>query len=387
MTKPIVLAAALMLGMHAMSVAQQPGTMIMFGGMRVPACSVSTDAGYGLTAAKPIQIGGGSGSANARMTRYLGALRGPNGETLSITSRGSLPAPAGYMDRFVILDNYRIAVGDQTMSLFVDDYHYGVPKAPVGLTCAGPLVTALGPPPLDPLLLGRSMVSLAIEEGSVNDFPAVPLDVSTPRGFLYDQFAMIAQRARAAANSGMPMDSKNPPSDIDPTGLVALAFPMPCAGRTLIPQRIEISGPQGAVPQIGTFIKDDALAKLFPGMKLPAESMGARFRQSQVSGIKIVYSEGCDATPAEVSLPVRVDAPRSPLRPVPLPVGIVEAEPAVFFQVIIDPLGEFAAPVYLGGPKSLLPAALEALRTIRSEPVRLNGVGIQNPTVIPVVFQ
>src|SRR5688572_13993077 len=149
-----LLVALFMLGTPALSSAQQPDAIITFAGLRVPACAVSTDPGYGLTPAKPIQIGGGPGSADARLNRYLGALRGPNGEMLKIISRGSLMPPAGYMDEPTILDNYQIAVGDQNrMSLYVDDYHYSIPKAPMGLTCAGPLVVAVGPPPLDPLRL------------------------------------------------------------------------------------------------------------------------------------------------------------------------------------------------------------------------------------------
>jgi hypothetical protein len=126
---------------------------------------------------------------------------------------------------------------------------------------------------------------------------------------------------------------------------------------------------------------------MFPGMKVPADSIGVRFRQSQVNGFRIVYSDACNATPAEVPLLVRLDTPRSPLRLVPMPAGVVEAEPAVFFQVIIDPLGNFASPVYLGGPKSLLPAALEAVGKLRADPFRLNGVGIANASVIPIPFQ
>ena len=380
-------AVVLLLAMQVPSYAQQAGDMITFGGLRVAACAVSPDAAYGLTATKPIQIGGGPTTADSRMTRYIGALRGPNGETLRIAGRGSLIAPKEYMDEPVVLDSYQIAVGDQRISLFVDDYHYSVPKAPVGLACAGPLVTALGVPPLDPMIVSRSIVSLAIEEGAAREIPAVPLDVSTPRGFLFDQFTMIAQRSHAATVAGAPLDPKKPPADMDPVGLVALVFPIACGDRTLVPQNIAVNGPQGAVSQIGAIIKDEALEKLFPGVTVPANSIGVRFRQSQVSGFKITYSEACNATPAEVSLLVRVDTPRSPLRPVPMPAGVMEAEPAVFVQVIIDPQGAFAAPVYIGGPKSLLPAALEAVGKMRSDPFRLNGAGIANSTVIPILFQ
>jgi hypothetical protein len=126
---------------------------------------------------------------------------------------------------------------------------------------------------------------------------------------------------------------------------------------------------------------------MFPLQKLQPGSIGARFRQSQVSGFKIVYSEGCNATPAEVNLLVRVEAYRAPLRPLPLPAGVIEAEPSVYLQAILDPNGEFSSIEYLGGPKSLLPVAIEGLRQLRSTPVRLNGVAIANPIVIPVAFQ
>jgi hypothetical protein len=291
------------------------------------------------------------------------------------------------MDQPTILDNYQITMGEQRISLYVDDYHYSIPKAPMGLTCAGPLVIALGPPPVDPLMLNRSLVRLAIEKGSTREIPAVPLDVSTPRGFLFDQFAMIAQRAKAAADAGMPMDPAKPPAGLDLIGFVALAFPMPCADRMLIPQRIELSAAQGPVPQNGTVIKDEPLVAMFPSLKVPAGSIAARFRQAQISGIKIVYSEGCDATPAEVSLLVRVEAPPPPLRPLPLPAGVVEAEPVVFLQGILDPTGEFGGLEYVGGPKSLTPTAVDSLRNMRAAPVKLNGVGVFNPVVIPIRFQ
>jgi hypothetical protein len=35
----------------------------------------------------------------------------------------------------------------------------------------------------------------------------------------------------------------------------------------------------------------------------------------------------------------------------------------------------------------LVPAAIEEARKVRSSPVRLNGVAIANPAVMPIVFQ
>ena len=383
----VVLVVLFLFVVQPMLSAQAPDSIITFAGMRVPACSVSTDPEYGLKATKPIQLGGGPSYADSRLNRFIAALRGPNGEMLKVGTRGSSPAPTGYMDEFVILDIYQILVGDQMISLYVDDYHFGIPKAPMGFTCAGPLVVSLGPPPLDPMLLSRNLVRLAIEKGSARDIPPVPLDVSTPRGFLFDQFTMIAHRARAAANAGTPMDPATKPADVDPAGLVAVAFPMPCGDRTLMPLSIQLSSAQGPIPQNGTVIKDDAVVTAFPLLKVPAGSIAARFRQAQISGIRIVYSEACNATPAEVSLLVRVDAPRPLIRPIAVPAGVVETEPAIYFQAILDPMGEFSSLAYVGGPKSLLPAATEAMRQIRTGPVRLNGVAIANPVVIPFVFQ
>ena len=62
-------------------------------------------------------------------------------------------------------------------------------------------------------------------------------------------------------------------------------------------------------------------------------------------------------------------------------------EPTVYLQAILDPNGQFSSIDYIGGPKSLVPAAIEALRQVRATPVRLNGVAIANPSVLPMSFQ
>jgi hypothetical protein len=68
-------------------VAQQPGAMATLGAIRVPECIPAPDAEYGLTPNKPIEIGGGPSSAQARMSRYFGALRGPQGQMLQFTRK------------------------------------------------------------------------------------------------------------------------------------------------------------------------------------------------------------------------------------------------------------------------------------------------------------
>ena len=62
----LLFAVFFILTTQSISRAQQPDTVITFAGVRGPACAVSTDPGYGLTAAKPIQLGGGPAAAGAR---------------------------------------------------------------------------------------------------------------------------------------------------------------------------------------------------------------------------------------------------------------------------------------------------------------------------------
>src|SRR5215467_12749228 len=156
------------------ALAQQPDALVSVGGLRVPGCTVSTDPDYGHVKEKPIQLGGGPAYADSRFARMIGALRGPQGQTLKVgNSRGSLFASAAYWDEPTILDDYSVSYDDKTISLFVDSYHFSLPKAPAGFTCGGPLVTAVGGPPLDPMKANSSIVALAIEQGSAKDIAPV----------------------------------------------------------------------------------------------------------------------------------------------------------------------------------------------------------------------
>lgn len=70
-----------------------------------------------------------------------------------------------------------------------------------------------------------------------------------------------------------------------------------------------------------------------------------------------------------------------------LPPGAVEPEPVVYVQVILDQQGRVARPQYLGGPRSLYPAALEALAKWRTQPIRVNGAPVVTPNVAQVPFK
>lgn len=95
-------------------------------------CAMATDETYGYTKENPIKVGGGVFGGPPREDAYLGNLRGPNGEPLTYERSGSEP----FGD--TILDIYEIFGLAQTVILYVDEYNYTEPQAPVGFTCAGP---------------------------------------------------------------------------------------------------------------------------------------------------------------------------------------------------------------------------------------------------------
>jgi hypothetical protein len=369
--------------------AQKPDAVVAFGSLRVPACTVSADPEYGLKPTKPIQLGGGPAYAAARMARYIGALRGPQGQTVRLSNtRGSLFAPMSYWDEPTILDGYQVSYdGQPPTGLYVDTYHFSLPKAPMGFTCGGPLVTALGMPPLDPLKANSSIVALAIAQGTAKEPIPVPLDLASARGYLLDQFTTIAFRARAAAASGAPMEPTAPPATPDVAVPSVLASPVTCAGRSIAPQAIEVMANQAVLPLNGDFIRDEAIGKTLPGVPVPAGSLAARFRQGQVTQIKITYAEPCEGNSADVSLPIRIEPPRITARPGVIPAGIVEADPTIYLQVILDTEGRFVNPLHIGGPKSLVPTAIETIDTWRAEPVRINGTPVINPMILQVIFR
>ena len=93
-------------------------------------CPVSTDATFGYTKENPIKVGGGDFGGPPREEAYLNALRGPNGETISYARFGSIP----FGD--TILDGYEIHGLQKAVTLYIDEYVYVEPQAPVRFTCA-----------------------------------------------------------------------------------------------------------------------------------------------------------------------------------------------------------------------------------------------------------
>ncbi len=99
--------------------------------------TVSTDKTYGFTQENPIKVGGtGSGPANER--KYLDALAGPNGESISYVRVGSccsFKTPNGLMGAG-FLDRYEVTWSGQAspVYLYLNMYDKDELKAPVGFT-------------------------------------------------------------------------------------------------------------------------------------------------------------------------------------------------------------------------------------------------------------
>ena len=385
----VLLGGALFLTTVA-AAAQQPANPVPLGVIRVPPCQPASDPEYGLVQKKPIPIGGGPMYMAGRQRNYLNALRGPQGQVLRIgNSVGSAPVP-GDPER-AIVDSFSVSYdgenGPVGKTIFMDAYHFDAPKVPVGFTCGAPLAAAVGLPPADPFRMTPAVIALAVEHGTSTDVPPIPLDTSTPRGYLFDQYGSVALRARAAAAAGTPLDAKNPSRDLQSNGWSVLAIPVSCGDRTIAPANVELSTAQGTVAR-EEFLRGEELPKAFPGLPTPAGSLGFRFRNGQPTQVKITYAEGCSGAAAQVLLPLRREPPRLvELVPGVVPPGVVEAEPVVYVQVVVDPAGHIVRPEYLGGPRSLYPAALDALAKWSVQPIRINGVGVVTPNVVQVPFR
>ncbi len=97
--------------------------------LSLPACTIATDETYGYTEANPIRVGGDAFDGPSRERAYLDNLLGPNGEEITYERGGSF----SFGD--TILDTFTITGFGKTVTLYIDEYSYAAPMAPVGFTC------------------------------------------------------------------------------------------------------------------------------------------------------------------------------------------------------------------------------------------------------------
>jgi hypothetical protein len=363
-------------------------------------CVVATDPGYGFEPAKAIAIGGGPLYAAARESRYLKSLRGPEGETVAFERRGSMPLPGSLESgQTTILDVYDVRYGDRAVTMYLNVYAFDLPQAPVGFTCAQSLSAALGPPPLDFLAAAPQVQALALEQGPTLELPLVPLDgglAGFPYGAVFDYYRMLALRARDAASRNIGHLGLPPPG-MGGAIMVIAAYPLPCEGGDPIePTSVDILANGKTPVQRGPeILRGPALANMLPGAELPDNSAGFVFALGMPhlrpgDQVRITYeSSPCpSAPPREIVLPVVFAAPQLVTNPLPkFPPGITEPDPTVFLQVVVDTDGQYQMPLVLAGPERLRLPAMDAIRTWRSSPARVNGVPVATLTTLRVVFE
>ncbi|MCA9942245.1 MAG: hypothetical protein KC449_02125 [Anaerolineales bacterium] len=92
-------------------------------------CIISSDPTYGYTQENAIRVGGDAFGGPPRERAYLDNLLGPNGESISYERAGSIP----YEE--TILDAFTVSVGNETITLYIDEYSWSEPQAPIDFTC------------------------------------------------------------------------------------------------------------------------------------------------------------------------------------------------------------------------------------------------------------
>ena len=174
--------------------------------------------------------------------------------------------------------------------------------------------------------------------------------------------------------------------------MVVVAYPLRCGDKDPVPPAsIEIVPSQGAPPRRdGELVTGDAIARLLPGLPLPASSIAATFtmdRPRAGDSIKIAYPESACGAPNEVVLAMKYSNARAVNTPAPsLPAGMPPTDRPVRLQALIDVDGMAQRISYIGGPQALTAAAADAVRRWTTEPARLNGSGIVTPVTLQVKF-
>jgi hypothetical protein len=355
-------------------------------------CPVADDAEFATTKTQAVQVGGGAMYVAARERRYLDTLRGPAGQPVQYKRTGTARV-AG--DDRTILDVYEVSYtgAEKAAVLYLDAYHFDdALRAPKGFVCALPI--DLKPPPADPFLAQDSLRQLAIARGEAADIAPIPLDAdgSGTHGVLFDHFRLMARAARLAKAAGAALDPKRPTADMARSRMVVVAYPLRCGGKDpLGPVSIDIVPAQGAAPpREGEPATGEALARLLPGLTVPAGSMAVAFPLElprPTDAIKITYPDGACGPSNDVVLPVKVTNGKPVKWPQPpLPAGQPPTDRPVRLQALIDLDGRAQEIVYIGGPPALADAAIEAVRGWEAEPARLNGTPVATPVVLQVKF-
>jgi hypothetical protein len=356
----------------------------------VPQCEVATDATYGVTPAHPVKVGGGATTVSARERQYLGALRGPEGQTISFKRLGSVQGP----DK-TILDHYEVTWPGlaEPRAIYLDAYRWEPPRAPMGMVCGAAI--NLARPPADPFLMMDRTTALAIRWGAANAVTGIPLSATEPDryGTAWDSFRQAAVKSHEATKAGTPFDPEDPPRGVGLQPLLLVAYPLACGDRTVRPRSVTITDANGAEAPKAEEVRGDALANALPGVTLPDGSIGQRLRINlprQGHFVVITYDDRvCEGDAREVKWPTQMTGAR-PIRQVPVLLTSESAltpPPAdnpVRLLVVTDPTGAPQIADYAAGPEALLDPALKVITQWMLEPVKWNGVPVVTSLTVPV---
>jgi hypothetical protein len=366
-------------------------------GVQAPAsaCGVSDEPAFAVTRDHAIQVGGGALYVAARERRYLDGLRGPMGEVLTYKRTASLPLDK---EGHTILDTYEITYPglEKPIVFYLDAYHYDdALAAPKGFTCAVPI--GLAAPPPDGMLAAESLLQLAIEQGAAKDLAPISLDADggSAHGVLIDHFRLIARASRAATAAGTPIDPGKPAVELMRPRMVIVAYPLRCGDKEPVaPASIEIVAAQGQPPRRdGELATGEALARMVPGMDVPAGAMAAAFfidRPRATDTVRIAYPDGGCGTSNTAVLSMTYTNAKPLKTPQPSLPGALAGQASdrpIRLQALIDLDGAAQRIVYVGGPAALTDAAIQAVRGWTAEPARLNGSPVVTPVTLQVKFQ
>jgi hypothetical protein len=255
------------------------------------------------------------------------------------------------------------------------------------------LLAVQDPPP--PRAVQDALLSrLAIELGRERDPAPISLDAdgSGRHGVIYDRFTLAHATARAAHQSGAPLDPAAPPASLLFGTPVVIALPLACDARTVQP--VDVSMDHGARRvQKSAPVTGAAIAKLVPGAAVPAGAMAVRFHDEVLypgATIAVSYSGPVCAGSSNrlsftlgqtearaVSVPVVELAPGQQRPPGPVTVnlgGVVDLDGRV----------RYANPPETGS--AFVTAAHAAALKMRLEPARMNRTPVPWAAGVQVTF-
>ncbi len=291
-------------------------------------------------------------------------------------------------DGETLIDRYEVRyAGLETPAiLHLDWYHYTELLAPQGFTCGQAF--NLGIPPPDPFMAAEQLERLAIADAGDAQAAVAPIELggSGPAsgGVAFDHYRLIARAARAARLAGTPLVSGSVPTEITKPHSVVVAFPQTCESRTVSAADLKLEDPRGrqaAADALQT--RADAIARLLPGVDVPAGSVAAVFGIDGPRGgftVKATYPDACSGATEERSLAIETTGARLLESPMPTrPAGDAAIGKWIAVQAIVDHAGRFREATALGGAPDLSRAAVDAVSAWRADPPRVNGAPLASP--------